>query len=369
MPSTTYPHQPFAAPPPDRRHPGPLRPRPSPRLRSISTSLRWPKPYLWRYPIVTVGVPFSMYLPRDPMHVRWSESMLPRWNGSFLDFWSRAIAQVLSDGSASHLVPTARDVLAYPDFWTTIKWFLKRWVGPAYFVQEMQHALGPSWVPSYPLPTHAQLLGQQPTYVWTGTAPQHGGLFQKSGALLGPMTLYSRQVAIRGAKAFSDFLANLAAGNVLGPRFEVVASSPEVISRASIADLISKAQSSPTAPITVQACVEKGLQTLKANPDLWQHVVSQAGSEAQVAQILTEGCTKLVSECSGLSLDQCMLKLCPGMTQEQCAAHIAARFSAQPAPSEEESQNPWMIVGVGAALCLAAFGAAYAVAHTNPASP
>lgn len=337
-----------------------------------STSLNWPRLHVWRYPIVTVGVPYAMYGLRDPSHIRWGESMLPNWPGSFMDFWARAIYQVLSDGSASTLVPDATVLLNDPDLWFKLRSFLHRWVGPSYFVQEMQHWLGPDWVPGYPLPTIGQLTGQQPTYQWTGTKPTHGGLFRERGPLLGRNTPYSRQLAIRGARALFEYMQRLSDGLLEAPRFEVVTPSPDMIARLSamtLADMIERiseqgaqgpSAAEPTIPVTVEDCVATGLQMIKTNAELWKEILAKAGSEAEVVASLQQSCEKLIPECGGLTAKQCKEKVCKDLSPDACHDLMVQKFGTAPPAAKE---TPWWLIGVGTGLCVASFGVGYLISQ------
>jgi hypothetical protein len=352
------------------RRPG-GRPRPHRRPAPRRSHSFWPRRRWWyRYPVLTLGLPYPVMLAYNPTYVRWQESMLPNWNGSLMEFWSMAIKQAIISGGD----PRAKRFLTSVNLWPRMRDFLQRWMGPAYFVQEMQHRSGPTWVPSYPMPTLMQLRGQQPTYQWTGRQVQHAGRFAETGPLLGYGTPYTSRLAEQAARMFVDDWEKTTSGAVDGPMdqfssitprydFEVV--SPDRLVEIITEDMLSEAggESQQQPAITAEACLANALAGVKADPAGYRILIELAGSEEAVVEVLRQSCTKLVAECGGLSRDECVAKVCPGLTQEQCKGVFTDRFGYK--KPEPESETPWWLIGLGAGLAVAAGAGGYYLAQNQ----
>ena len=350
-------------------------PRFAPRIRPLDRRrirLLFPRIPLILGDVHSTWDPWTNY---DPAYIRWQESMLPNWNGSMMEFWSMSIHRVLANGSAKDFAPNSSKIIGSPDFWPRVRAFLNQWIGPSYFVQEMQSRMSPDWMPVYPLPNILQLRGQVPTYQWTGREAHHAGMWRKTGPLLGYGTPYSRQVALAAAKLL--VAAWNGSGNVgaiefqdIGERFIQATPTSDFISRLAASSLVESAAEPESAaeqiPITTAQCVTQGLAMLKIDPQLWAEVLEQAGSEQAVQAKLEQSCAKLVDECGGMTLEQCIDKLCPNMSEEQCKAVIKQKFGiASQQIEKEESKTPWWLIGIGTGLAVVAAGAGY-YAATSP---
>lgn len=327
-------------------------------------------PILW-------GVQYTdPWLYYRPTYIRWQESMLPNWNGSMMEFWSMQIQRVLSDGSAKSFAPSAHKIVTHGEFWPRVRDFLGQWVGPSYFVQEMQARMSPEWVPSYPLPGILQLRGQEPTFQWSGRERHHAGMFQKTGPLLGYGTPYTRKVSLQAARVFvaqwtqpsgltgAPVSGSQAADMSSQRRYVQVSPTADMISRLAASSLVEAAAEQgqyvgQTIPLDTQSCIEQGLAMLKEDPQMYADVLKQAGSEAAIRVALAQSCGKLVAECGGMTLQQCINKLCPNMTPDQCKAVVKSEFGLATGSKEEESSTPWWLIGLGAGLSALAFGGAY----------
>jgi hypothetical protein len=309
-----------------------------------------------------------MLLPYNPTYVRWQESMRPNWNGSLLEFWSMAIQQAMAES------PTAKRYLTSPNFWPRVRDFLQKWMGPAYFVQEMQHRAGPDWVPSHPMPTLTQLRGQEPTYVWTGREVQHAGRFAQTGPLLGYGTPYTRRLADAAARLFVGDWDQSSGGMVDGPgqqiskidpRYKVEMAAPDRIIGIVVDDMLGQAAQAgePQPTITAEACLSNALAEVKSDAAGYRILLELAGSEQAIVEVLRQSCTKLVADCGGLTRDECVAKVCPGLTAEQCKGVFTDRFGYK--KPEPESETPWWLIGVGVGLAAAAAAGGYYLAQST----